>query len=79
MEALRVLKKPENGTITITLPDKLKDQDELEIIVLPVEKKVKKKKDFDPRKYFGVAKLNMTIEEIDEECKKMRDEWDRGF
>ncbi|MBC8186407.1 hypothetical protein H8E88_35445 [candidate division KSB1 bacterium] len=54
MEALRVFKKPENGRITITLPDTLKDQEMLEIIVLPVEEKEEKKKDFDSRKYFGI-------------------------
>jgi len=77
MEALRVLKKPENGTVTITLPDKLKDQDELEIIVLPVEQKIAKKKDFDPRKYFGIYK-DQNID-ADKVSKELRDEWDRGF
>jgi len=79
MEAMRGLKKPENGSILLTLPDKLKDLEELEIIVLPVEKKVTKEKNLDPRQFYGAANLNMSIEEIDAECQEMRDEWERDF
>lgn len=32
------------------------------------------KKAFDPTKFQGVAKLNMTVEEIDLECRKLRNE-----
>jgi len=51
----------------------------LEIIVLPYEGKEKKKKSFDPKKFKGAGKLDMTVEEIDSECRKLRDEWDRNF
>jgi len=51
----------------------------LEVIILPYEEKTKKPKVFDPTKFRGVGKLNMTVEEIDRECRRLRDEWDRGF
>ena len=79
MEALRVLKKPENGAVTIALPERLKNHKELEIIVLPVEQKTETKKKLDPKQFYGAANLNMTIEEIAVECQKMRDEWERDF
>jgi hypothetical protein len=40
-------------------------------------KKKKKENSFDPRKFRGTAKLNLTPEEIDRECAKLRDEWER--
>ena len=79
MEAIRILKKPKNGTVTIPLPEQLKNQKRLEIIVLPVEEKNETKKKFDPREFYGAANLNMRVDEIDKECPKMRDEWERDF
>ncbi len=36
-------------------------------------------KEFDPSEFEGAAQLNMTVEEIDHECRKMRNEWERAF
>jgi hypothetical protein len=79
MEAVRFVGTPRRGKITIDLPIELKNKKKLEIIILPYEDKTKKPKAFDPTKFKGVGKLNMTVEEIDRECRKLRDEWDRGF
>jgi hypothetical protein len=79
MVALRLVKSPENGRIIIDLPASLRREKKLEIIVLPFETEWKQKKNFDPREFKGAGKLNMTIEEINQECKKMRDEWQRSF
>lgn len=76
MDAYRIIEKPENHKITITLPESFGDE-EVEVIVLPVEGKSEKKKEFDPTKYRGFLKdIEM---DVDEECRKMRGEWDRGF
>lgn len=82
MEAMRFVTYPENGKITIDLPNTFKKKKKLEIIVLPYvpyEENEKKKKIVDPRKFRGTAKLNMTIEEIDSRCAKLRDEWERNI
>ena len=79
MEAVRFVESPRGGKITIDLPIELKNKKKLEIIILPYEDKTKKPKTFDPTKFKGVGKLNMTLEEIDRECQRLRDEWDRGF
>lgn len=79
MEALRIIKSPEQGKITIILPEELKAEKELEVIVLPVGGKKEIKKGFDPRKFKGAVKLDMSVEEIDRECRKVRDDWERGF
>ncbi len=79
MEAVRIVESPQGGKITIDLPIELKNKKKLEVIILPYEEKTKKSKVFDPTKFRGVGKLNMTVEEIDRECRRLRDEWDRGF
>jgi len=79
MNALRVIQRPINGRITIDLPDEFLIQEEVVIIVLPYMEKPKQKKAFDPTEFRGAAKLNMTVEEIDQECRKLRDEWERDF
>ena len=79
MVALRLVKSPENDRIIIDLPVSLRREKKLEIIVLPFETEQKQKTNFDPREFKGTGKLNMTIEEIDQECKRMRDEWERNF
>jgi hypothetical protein len=81
MEAMRFVEHPKDGKITIDLPDSLKKKKKLEIIVLPYvpyeEKETKKA--FDPRKFRGAAKLNMSLEEIDRQCATLRDEWERNI
>lgn len=79
MVALRLVKSPKNNRIIIDLPVSLRREKKLEIIVLPFEAEQKQKAKFDPREFKGAGKLNMTIEEIDQECRKMRDEWERNF
>lgn len=81
MEAIRIVEHPRDGKIVINLPRKLKTQKSLEIIIFPYEETVKKKqeKTFDPRKFRGAANLDMTNDEIDQECRKLREEWDRNF
>lgn len=79
MEALRIVQKPTKGKITIGLPEDLWIKSKIEIIILPFEDEPAPQKKFDPRKFKGASNLNMTIEEIDQECRKLRDEWDRGF
>lgn len=79
MEALRLIKSPKKGKITITLPDDLKTEERLEVIILPAGEGKKITKGFEPRQFKGAAKLDMSIKEIDRECQKMRDEWKRGF
>jgi hypothetical protein len=82
MEALRFVEQPEDGKITIELPSSLKTEKKLEVIVLPYvpyEEKDKQKKAFDPRKFRGAAKLNMSPEEIDRHCTQLRDEWERNI
>jgi hypothetical protein len=79
MEAVRFVESPQGGKITIDLPIELKNKKKLEIIILPYEDKTKKPRPFDPKKFKGVGKLNMSVEEIDRECRRLRDEWNRGF
>lgn len=79
MEAIRITGEPKDGKITIDLPEELRDQKKVEIIVLPYEDEPKRRKGFDPTKFRGAVKLDMTVNEIAGECKKMRDEWERGF
>lgn len=79
MEALRIIKSPKKGKITITLPDDLKTEERLEVIILPAGEGKKISEGFEPGQFKGAVKLGMSIEEIDRECRKMRDEWERGF
>lgn len=78
MEALRVIKTPKKGKITITLPEELRTRERLEVIVLPAEEGAVAR-DFDPTQFRGSIKLGMSLEQIDRQCRKMRDEWERGF
>lgn len=79
MKALRIITRPKNSRITIDLPAEFQVYEQVEIIVLPYVEQAKKEKTFDPKKFRGAAKLNMTEEEIDRECRKLRDEWEREF
>ncbi|NOY59535.1 MAG: hypothetical protein GXO75_11500 [Calditrichaeota bacterium] len=80
MEAIRIIKRPVNGEITIDLPASFTNE-EVEVIVMPVQKdrNITDESEFDPEKYRGALKVDMSIEQIEQECKKMRDEWDRDF
>jgi hypothetical protein len=79
MEAIRITQKPKRGSITIKLPAELRKQELLEVIILPVEKTPVRKEAIDIKRLKGSVKLNMTVDEIERECEKMRDEWNKGF
>jgi hypothetical protein len=79
MEALRYIEIPHDGRITIDLPEILRSKEKVEIIVLPYNDIIKKKKAFDPKKFRGAGKLKMTVDEIGRESKKLRNEWNRNF
>ncbi|MBN1291775.1 MAG: hypothetical protein JXB48_08035 [Candidatus Latescibacteria bacterium] len=76
MEAFRAIKKPENGVVTVLLPDSLKDS-EVEVIILPAEKKRNKKKALNSQKFKGIWK-NSSID-VKKVCKEMREEWQRDI
>ena len=76
MHALRILKNPENGLITFSLPDDFKYHKAVEIIVLPVEEKVPAKKT-NLKQFRGLWKnTELNALEISTE---MRDEWERNI
>ncbi|MFH0729113.1 MAG: hypothetical protein V2B19_22580 [Pseudomonadota bacterium] len=78
MEALRVWLKPEKGILTIKLPESLARCKELEVIIFPVDQEYQvAAKEFNPSDYFGAWKTKNI--DMDPVCKKMREEWDRGF
>lgn len=76
MEALRMIKKPTNRKITITLPESFGDEP-VEVIVLSTGKKRKTRSKFNPEKYYGLGQSSLSVEEIDRQLREMRDEWDR--
>lgn len=77
MVALRLAKNPENGRIIIDLPRELQFQKKVEVIILPLKVKAKKKKDFDPKEFKGIWK-NMDID-VQKMSQEMREEWERSF
>ncbi|MEI7638501.1 MAG: hypothetical protein WCJ37_14420 [Syntrophus sp. (in: bacteria)] len=78
MEAFRVVETPVNRTLTIRLPGTFGDGP-VEVIILPTADEIKTGKSFNPHDFFGITKLDMTEAEIDKECRKVREEWNRGF
>ena len=57
----------------VKLPDDLKHQ-QVEILILPVSKKIKKiSRRFKPQDFIGSLK----IKDVDKKIKAMRDEWER--
>lgn len=78
MEALRLVKKPENGVITIRLPGSFKSHNLIEVILKPVEEvPTERKSTFDPRKFRGIWK-NWEID-VDSVSREMRQAWERDF
>jgi hypothetical protein len=77
MEALRQIVRPHNRKITITLPEILGDNEEVEVIVLPKGEKKQKKGSLDVKKFRGIwADRDIDVEK---DCKEMRQEWERDF
>ena len=54
-------------------------ENQVELAFLYLKDLVKKtvKKDYDPEKYWGI--MDLTLDTIEEDCKKLREEWDRTF
>ena len=78
MDAIRIIQKPKNGKVTVSLPEELKTKDMVEIVIFPYEEVHAEKAPFDPKEYFGAGKLNMSESEIESEAKKLRGEWQRS-
>jgi hypothetical protein len=72
MQALKIIKRAENGSVTIPLPEEWKNS-ELEIIVFPVT--AHSKEETDISKYRGIYK-NVNAETI---IRDMGEEWERDF
>ena len=76
MQAIRKRLRPENGHLNIRIPDNLRGK-ELEIIILPVEDDFENEKPIDPVQYRGALKINLTNDEIDNDIKRGREEWQK--
>jgi len=77
MKTIKRIKRNVKKTITIDLPDSMAGQD-VEVIVSALGREGVRDKN-DPMDFYGKIKTGLSVEEIAEECRKMRDEWDRGF
>jgi len=75
MEALRLVKKPDKGVVTFTLPETFSGKDEVEIIVLQIVDSAVKGRTVHPAELFGMYK-NRGIDP-DRESMELRDEWTR--
>jgi len=77
MEIFRTIEKPKNGKITIFLPPALKMEDNLEIIILPIETEELREKTFDPQKFFRIwREMDLDANKINQE---MREEWEKNL
>lgn len=72
MQALREVRIVSDRKITIDLPEYF-DKKEIEIIIIPYNDKRRKPVNFN--KFFGVMK----VENLDEEIRKLRGEWEREW
>jgi hypothetical protein len=79
MEAIRITQKPHKGAVTIKLPTELSRKKLLEIIILPVEEKTVKKQSTNIGKLEGSINLNLTVDEIEQECRGMREQWKKAI
>ncbi|MCK6621404.1 MAG: hypothetical protein HUU32_21735 [Calditrichaceae bacterium] len=78
MEALRMIKKPNRRKITITLPKSFGD-DPVEVIILPVDAGRQRPTQFNPEDYYGIGRSNLSFDQIDDELRKLRNEWERDI
>lgn len=78
MQAYRTHSVVHNGQVVVQLPEGFENTD-VEIIVLKSSPKSKssqlKKGKF--RRYYGILKSGLTIDEIDAQLNKIREEWER--
>jgi|GEM_PF-995444 len=79
MEAMRITQRPKKGLITIKLPERLSKTKLVEVIILPVEEDAPKKTIEDIRKLKSSIKMKMSLNEVEQECEKMREEWNKDF
>lgn len=70
MQALREIRTVSDTKIIIDLPEYFR-QKEIEIIIIPYRDQPLKSTDFS--KYFGI----MTIENLEDEIRALREEWNR--
>ncbi len=70
----------ENRVLKIELPESYRDKT-VELIILPTEEEINKVEEVkvDYKKLYGSLKSNLTIQQIDEELKSLRDEWTRDI
>lgn len=74
--------KPENGSITINIPDNYKGK-ELEVLIysdddVSLETKLKSKKKFNPEEAWGILSKE-EAEKYRQHLKEVRDSWDRDI
>ncbi len=78
MKTIKEIKRNVKKTITIDLPDSMTGED-VEVVIRKLESADAEETTYDPMDFYGKIKTGLSVEEIAEECRKMRDEWDRGF
>jgi hypothetical protein len=78
MKTIKEIKRNVKKTITIDIPDSMTGED-VEVIIVPLRQDEPDNTSVKPSDFRGAIKTGLSIEEIAEECRKMRDEWDRGF
>jgi hypothetical protein len=80
MEAIRRIVTLDARVLKIELPESYRDKT-IELIILPAEEEVSKVEEVktDYKKLYGSLKSNLTIEQIDEQLKSLRDEWTRDI
>ena len=80
MQAYKITKKVRSKRLILDLPVNLQSR-ELEITILPVKNGKKKdgnRKTVKPSSLRGVLK-GKTIQQIDDEIREIREEWERGI
>ncbi|MCA9873835.1 MAG: hypothetical protein KC441_09275 [Anaerolineales bacterium] len=75
MQALRFVQTPKDGKIIIELPAYLRSQP-VEVIVLAGVEAVASPEG-DARQFRGTLRLDRSVEEIEDDLRTLRDEWDR--
>ena len=79
MQALRLIREIENGTLKIDLPEPFK-KGKIEIIIMNIEENERTRDtfhDFDPEQFRGIWKhLNLDVGKM---CGEMREEWNQRF
>ena len=80
MEAIRKIVTIKDNVLSVVLPDQYNNT-QVELIILPAgsgPSQVNEEK-FDYKKYYGSLKSGLTVEEIAEQLKSLRSEWERDI